>query len=78
MFVRDTAVRLGLRGWVANESDGSVRCVVEGFVSALLELRTALEAGPGGARVDQVAEAWGPATGLQDGFQIRSGSHPGD
>jgi acylphosphatase len=78
MFVGDVAARLGLGGWVANESDGSVRCVVEGPLPALLELRAALEAGPRGARVDRVTEAWGPATGSHDGFRIRSGSHRGD
>ena len=29
-FVLDVARRLELRGWVANEADGSVRCVAEG------------------------------------------------
>jgi acylphosphatase len=78
MFVRDVALRLGLRGWVANESDGAVRCVAEGPRDALMTLRAALGDGPGGSRIDGVSEAWGPASGSFEGFGIRSGWHRGD
>lgn len=69
---------LGVRGWVANERDGSVRCVAEGPRAALEALLATLEAGPAGALVERVERAWGPATGAVRSFEIRGGSHPGD
>jgi acylphosphatase len=77
-FVVDVANRLGLRGWVANEADGSVRCVVEGPREDLEALVAALERGPRGARVDRVVPRWGRPAGDLVGFEIRSGWHRGD
>ena len=77
-FVLDAARRLELRGWVANEADGSVRCAAEGPRAALDELLRELAAGPLGARVERVIPRWGPAGGTLGQFDIRSGSHPGD
>ena len=70
---------LGLTGWVANEPDGSVRCVAEGPRAALEALLAALETGPAGALVDRVATPWGPASGqLRERSSVRSGGHRGD
>ncbi|MFL5680612.1 MAG: acylphosphatase [Chloroflexota bacterium] len=77
-FVMQAASRLPVTGWVANESDGSVRCVAEGQRPALDALLGILREGPHGARVDHVAETWMPATGTFDRFRVRSGSHAGD
>ncbi len=44
-FVLDAARRHGLRGWVANEPDGSVRCVAEGPREDLEALRRSSPAG---------------------------------
>ena len=77
-FVSRVASRLELQGWVANEGDGSVRIVAEGPVSALDELIDALERGPAGASVADVAVDRFPATGSFSGFSIRSGGHSGD
>jgi acylphosphatase len=77
-FVLDAAVRLDLKGWVANEADGSVRCVAEGPRAALDALLRELAAGPLGARVERVVPRWGPAGGTLRRFEIRSGAHPGD
>lgn len=77
-FVLDAADRLGLRGWVANEPDGSVRCVAEGPRAALEELVADLERGPAGARVQRVVPRWGRASGLEGPFTIRPGAHLGD
>ena len=45
-FVLEAALRLGLRGWVANEADGSVRCVAEGPRADLETLLLELARGP--------------------------------
>jgi acylphosphatase len=65
-------------GWVANEADGSVRCVAEGPKLALEALLGALRDGPRGAVVSSVSEDWLPATGRFDGFGVRSSGHRGD
>ncbi len=77
-FVADVARRLELSGWVANERDGSVRCVAEGPPVALEELVAELERGPLGARVERVIPRWGRPSGTLGPFEIRSGAHPGD
>jgi acylphosphatase len=77
-FVLAEANRLGVTGWVANETDGSVRCVAEGPRARLETLLNRLREGPRGAFVDDVGVAWGPAAGDVDRFTVRSGSHRGD
>jgi acylphosphatase len=77
-FVRREAIGLGLVGWVANESDGSVQCVAEGPRDALEQLLELLREGPPAAIVDGVSAAWMPATGAFDTFGVRSGGHLGD
>jgi acylphosphatase len=76
--VIEAAGRLGVDGWVANEPDGTVRCVAEGDRAALSSLLEELRLGPRGARVDGVDEAWLPATGGLHGFGARSRGHRGD
>lgn len=77
-FVLDWASTLGIVGWVANEADGTVRCVAEGPRPALDRLLERLRRGPPGARIDDVHAAWGAPTGGFDGFSVRSGGHSGD
>jgi acylphosphatase len=77
-FVLREAMALGLDGWVANTSDGSVRCVAEGPRDDLESLLRRLEQGPAAAIVDRVSAAWMPATGTLGRFAVRSGGHPGD
>jgi acylphosphatase len=77
-FVLDVARHLELRGWVANEADGSVRCVAEGPREDLEALVAELARGPSGARVERVVPRWGRAGGGLEGFEIRSGAHRGD
>ena len=78
VWVARTASRAGLRGWVRNEPDGSVRCVAEGPRPDLDDLLARLRHGPSGAVVDAVDARFGPAAGTFDSFRITSGSHPGD
>ncbi|MFN8217338.1 MAG: DNA polymerase ligase N-terminal domain-containing protein [Solirubrobacterales bacterium] len=55
---RRRALELGLRGWVRNEEDGTVRVHAEGDPTALVALVELLGEGPRGARVQatEVAE----------------------
>ena len=77
-FVLRLAGREGLTGWVANQSDGSVRCVVEGPPEALDRIEAALRDGPPGAVVQAVQAVRMPATGQFDRFAVRSAGHTGD
>ncbi len=77
-FVLRLADELDLRGWVANEPDGSVRVVAEGSRAALDALRSRLEVGPPAARVERVVARYGPATGEFAGFGVRFFGHGGD
>ena len=70
-FVRSQARRLGVDGWVRNESDGSVRLVAEGPREALDDLLKRLETGPAGARVLDVRPDWFEASGEFSGFTVR-------
>jgi len=77
-YVLRIAARQGLTGWVANEPDGSVRCVVEGPPDELDRIEELLRRGPTGAIVDVVQVVRMPATGRFDRFEVRSGGHSGD
>ena len=77
-FVLRRGMELGLTGWVANESDGSVRCVAEGPRVDLEALLETMERGPAGAIVERVNATWGAATGTLRAFGIRAGGHRGD
>jgi acylphosphatase len=72
------AADVGVVGWVANELDGSVRCVAEGPVDAIDRLEQLLGTGPTGAVVDDVRSVRMPATGTMTGFDVRSAGHRGD
>ena len=72
------ATELRLSGWVANEPDGSVRCVAEGPPAAWTRSRRMLRRGPPGAIVESVDVVRMPATGRFAGFEVRSGGHRGD
>ena len=77
-FVLREAMGLELDGWVANTSEGSVRCVAEGSRERLETLLGRLREGPAGALVERVSEAWMPATGTLGPFGVRSAAHRGD
>jgi len=53
-FVREAALRSGVRGAVRNLDDGSVEVRACGADEALERLRRAVERGPRGSRVDAV------------------------
>ena len=73
-FVHRLAERLGLAGWVRNQS-GDVEIRVEGEAAAIEAFATAIRAeAPLLARVEQVASAPALATGAV-GFEIRESTH---
>ncbi len=67
----DEARRLGVRGWVRNEADGSVEVEVEGERAAVEALVRFLHRGPPGARVDDVALRWDAHVGDLGPFRAR-------
>ena len=79
-FAHREAMALGLGGWVANESDGTVRCVAIGDRPSLEAFAERLKAGPPAAIVDRVDLLWRPAGTAERAstFSIRSGAHRGD
>ena len=77
-FAWREAQDLGLEGWVANEQDGSLRCVIQGPRARVEAMLGRLETGPAGALVERVDTTWLPATGPLGPFAVRSGAHRGD
>jgi acylphosphatase len=55
-FVHREASELELKGWVRNTEDGDVEVVAAGDPEGLAELRTSLQRGPRGSRVDKLIE----------------------
>lgn len=78
VFALHIAIELGLDGFVANMSDGSVRVLAEGSRHDLDALLERLEVGPSAGWVDGVRVRWEPARGIVAGFRIESGAHRGD
>jgi acylphosphatase len=70
-FVRETALRLGVSGDVANLPDGRVEIRAEGSRDQLQQLLDAARAGPPAARVDQVETLELGNELAFDGFEIR-------
>ncbi|RAZ93010.1 acylphosphatase [Mesorhizobium hawassense] len=54
VWTRGEAVRLGLTGWVRNESDGSVSALIAGADAAVAAMIDRLWQGPRGAEVSKV------------------------
>ncbi len=55
-FVHREAAEIGLNGWVRNTDGGDVEIVASGSEQQLAELRTALQKGSRGSRVDSVVQ----------------------
>ena len=67
---REEAQRLGLCGWVRNETDGSVRIEAEGDEESLEQLVARCQHGPDQARVADVVVEEGELEGYSD-FEVR-------
>ena len=53
-FVKETATREGVTGWVRNLHDGRVEALVEGDSDAVARVEQALREGPRSAHVERV------------------------
>ncbi len=67
----DTALKLGLKGWVRNLHDGSVEAVFEGPESDLKKAVAWCHKGPPGASVRNIEEKWGEYAAEYGSFDIR-------
>lgn len=70
---KETADKLGLKGWVRNLPDGSVEAVFEGDHNNVKKAALWCKAGPPSARVSDVDEKWTEYAGEFDEFKIRYG-----
>ena len=69
----DTALRLGLKGWVRNMPDGKVEAVFEGPKDKIEKALEWCHEGPPGARVTDIDEKWDDYTGEFNSFEVRYG-----
>lgn len=69
---RETALRLGLTGWVKNCPDGSVKAVFEGERQAVDAAIAWCRVGPAAAVVNGVEVKWIDFAGEFAGFAIRA------
>lgn len=68
---RETAVRLGLTGWVKNCPDGSVMAAFEGEKGAVDAAIEWCRVGPAAAVISGVQVEWLDFVGEFEGFSIR-------
>ena len=67
----EKARELGLVGWVANESDGTVQVIAEGPENKVRDLVDWCHGGPSTAKVDKVKADYTTYTGEFEDFSIR-------
>ena len=70
VYVQDSALSLGLTGWVKNRGDGSVTVVAQGLPDVLKEFVEYLHEGSLSAKVDSVGVDWRTAKTVYDEFSI--------
>lgn len=69
-FIRGSAERLGLRGYVTNREVGSVLVVVQGKRDELTKFLSIIKRGPTLARVEKVSYEWSDSDKRYDRFDI--------
>lgn len=70
VWTQREASRLGLRGWVRNEPDGSVSALIAGSDEAVAEMLKAFWQGPSGAGVRSVEQKPVDPSEAPAGFDI--------
>ena len=66
------ARRLGIRGWVANSTDGSVQACIDGDARALIQMQQWLSHGPAMADVEAVEFSAGHLPDSCNDFRIQT------
>jgi len=70
-FCRETALDLGVCGWVKNESDGSVSLEAQAHEDILKEYFDKVSKGPSSSRVSDFIKSKSPCVEHETGFSIR-------
>lgn len=70
-FTRDTAIAIGLTGWVRNLPDSRVEAVFEGSRDSIEQAIKKCYIGPSGARVEDIEVHWEDFDEKITGFQVR-------
>jgi len=70
---QETAVKLGLKGWVRNLPDGNVEAVFEGPADQLQKAIEWCQEGPRGSRVTNIDQTWDDYSGEFSGFEVKRG-----
>jgi acylphosphatase len=69
-YVQASAAELGLRGFIRNQSDGTVYVVAQGEPDLLKNLVEYLHEGSVLSRVDSVSVEWGTASTTYNDFSV--------
>lgn len=69
-WTKDTALKLGLSGWVRNLADGRVELVCEGEKKEVNKLIELIKEGPRMAKVSHIDINWEEALGEFKNFEI--------
>jgi len=70
-WTRDTALEMGIQGWVSNVPSGQVEITAIGEESVLKRFLERLHDGPPLARVERVEATWGDAVEPFKKFEVR-------
>ncbi len=70
-YTKREALRLGLRGYVRNRSDGTVEVLAEGPRRAVEDLFSWLQVGPPMAEVSSVDATWEAPSSSWASFEVR-------
>jgi acylphosphatase len=71
-FVQQSAMVMGLTGWVRNIGWDQVETIAEGEKSVLEQFAGAVRTGPRASQVKDARVEWEPASGEYESFQVRS------
>ena len=69
-FVKRSAVRLNLNGWVKNNPDRSVSAAVEGEEEIINQLIDKIKIGSPLSKVEDVKVSWRPFENIYNSFKI--------
>jgi acylphosphatase len=70
-FVQQTAIQIGVTGWVRNVGYDTVEVVAEGTKEQVEMFLQMVKRGPLGSRVDESREEWEQVTGEFESFRVK-------